>query len=261
MTTVSGTFTGVALSSTLVTNDVPQLITWSLSGTWTTPGAGISLQREKSPGGGAWETIKGPFTADANGTLQANPNERFRFSSGLTAGSVDYSVADGDVTVQDFQDRAGNSILKLKESGVEITADLTVGDDLDVTDDLRTGAGLIQANLMYGEATPLDQSFFVACRAYRVKAIIGRPLVVGSDGGAVTAVVKKVASGTAIASGTALHSSTFDMKGTINTNQSLTLSTTAADLEIAAGDAIGIDTTGTMTAARGVISVLLAPRY
>lgn len=114
-------------------------------------------------------------------------------------------------------------------------------------------------NMVYGEATPLDASFFVAHRAYRVVSIIARPLVVGADGSAVTAAVKKVASGTAIASGTALHTGSIDLKGTINTNQVKTLSSTDADLLLAAGDAVGIDVTGTTTAARGVISVALIP--
>ena len=84
-------------------------------------------------------------------------------------------------------------------------------------------------------------------------------LVVGSDGSAVTAVIKKAPSGTAIASGTALHTGSADLKGTINTNQALTLSATPADLVLAAGDAVGIDCTGTMTAARGVVTVTLEP--
>ncbi len=125
---------------------------------------------------------------------------------------------------------------------------------------VNTVAGLMQANFVYGEATALDESFFVACRKYRVIGIIVRPLVVGSDGSAVTAVVKKVASGTAIASGTALMTGSFDFKGTINTNQVGTLSATSSDLDIALGDAIGIDVTGVTTAARGVISVLLSPQ-
>jgi hypothetical protein len=121
------------------------------------------------------------------------------------------------------------------------------------------GSGLIDVCFVYGEATPLDASFFLAGRAYTVKAITYRPLVVGSDGSAVTAEIRKAPSGTAIASGTILHSGTVNLKATINTNASLTLSSTAADLAIAAGDVIGIDVTGTTTAARGVISVLLAP--
>jgi hypothetical protein len=83
--------------------------------------------------------------------------------------------------------------------------------------------------------------------------------VAGTDAGAVTVAVKKAASGTSTSSGTAVHSSTANLKGTIHTNQTLTLSTTASDLEIPAGTSLGVDFTGTMTAAVGVISVLLAP--
>lgn len=119
--------------------------------------------------------------------------------------------------------------------------------------------GSVQASFVYGEATPIDAPFFVAGRAYKVAGIIVRPLVAATDVGAVTAQIRKAPSGTAIASGTALHASTADLKGTINTNQSLTLSATAADLAIAAGDAIGIDVTGTTLNARGVVSVLLNP--
>lgn len=160
------------------------------------------------------------------------------------------------------------------------TNDLQVKDDGDATliQTLRPGEGCIVAtdqdgptwyivacfndqvpvfsvSLMYGEATPLDQSFFVAPVAIRVVAVNLRPLVVGSDGGSVVATVKKTASGTAIASGTDLLSATLDLKATINTNAAGSLTATAADLDVAAGTAIGIDTTGTMTAARGVITV------
>lgn len=114
-------------------------------------------------------------------------------------------------------------------------------------------------SFVYGEATPIDAPFFVATRTMRVAAITARPLVVGSDAGAVTAVIKKAASGTAIASGTALHSSSINLKGTANANQALTLSTTDSDLQIAAGTCIGIDVTGTTTDARGVVTVELLP--
>lgn len=108
-------------------------------------------------------------------------------------------------------------------------------------------------------ASSVDKTSFVASRRYVVKAIIGRVEVAGTDAGAVTAVIKKAASGTAIASGTALHSGTFNLKGTAATNQTLTLSTTASDLEIPAGTAIGIDFTGTLTSATGVVTVMLLP--
>lgn len=132
---------------------------------------------------------------------------------------------------------------------------------------LATGAGgkpldsamPMVVSFVYGEATPLDCAFFVAARAWRVHKITVRPLVVGSDGGGVTAEFRKAPSGTASASGTILHSGTADLKGTINTNQALTLSATAAALSLAAGDALCMDTTGTTTAARGVVSIELIP--
>ena len=123
--------------------------------------------------------------------------------------------------------------------------------------DLDEG-GFIPVNIEYN-ASSVDKVSFVATRRYIVKAITGRPTVAGTDGSAVTAVIKKAASATAITSGTALHSSTYNLKGTADTIQALTLSTTASDLEIPAGTAIGIDFTGTLTSATGVVTVILAP--
>ena len=119
--------------------------------------------------------------------------------------------------------------------------------------------GFIIANAEYVAAS-VDKAFFLATRAMRVKYIVARPTVAGTDGGAVTAVVRKVPDATAITSGTALHSGTFNLKGTANTNQVLTLSTTSSDLDLAAGDALAIDFTGTLTSATGAIIVGLAPR-
>lgn len=108
-------------------------------------------------------------------------------------------------------------------------------------------------------AASVDKVAFVAPRAYIVKGITGRPTVAGTDAGAVTAVIKKAASGTAITAGTALHSSTYNLKGTADTIQTLTLSTTATDLRIDAGTAIGIDFTGVLTSATGVVTLVLSP--
>lgn len=119
--------------------------------------------------------------------------------------------------------------------------------------------GFIIANAEYVAAS-VDKTFFLATRAMRVKYIVARPTVAGTDVGAVTAVVRKVPDATAITSGTALHSGTFNLKGTANTNQVLALSTTSSDLDLAAGDALAIDFTGTLTSATGAIIVGLAPR-
>lgn len=117
------------------------------------------------------------------------------------------------------------------------------------------GGAFENVNIEYN-ASSVDKVCFVATREYIVKAITGRPTVAGTNGSAVTAVIKKAASATAITSGTALHSSTFNLKGTADTVQALTV--TAADARIPAGTAIGIDFTGTLTDATGVVTVCLA---
>lgn len=104
-------------------------------------------------------------------------------------------------------------------------------------------------------AASVDKTFFVADRAMKVKAIRPRVTVAGNDASAVTAVIRKVPSGTAITSGTALHSGSINLKGAADTNQSITLSTTAGELDLAAGDALAIDFTGVLTLATGVVAV------
>jgi hypothetical protein len=121
------------------------------------------------------------------------------------------------------------------------------------------GAGqFLHAAFPYNAAS-VDATVFTATRSVRIEAITGRPTVAGTDGGAVTAVIRKVPSGTAIGSGTALHSSTYNLKGTADTNQSLTLSTTASDLLLAAGDSVAVDFTGTLTSATGVVTIGFNP--
>lgn len=129
--------------------------------------------------------------------------------------------------------------------------------DQDSTRNPTAGVGWLNASIIYN--APADSSFFVADRAYVVKGIRGVVDVAGSDGGAVTFQIRKVASGTALTSGTVLHSGTFNAKGTAATNQTLTLSTTASDLVIPAGTRLALDVTGTTTAATGCITVTLAP--
>lgn len=117
--------------------------------------------------------------------------------------------------------------------------------------------GFVPVTLNY-LATTTDCTIFTADRPYTVKAIRGRVDVAGT-GGACTAVIRKVPSGTAITSGTALHTGSYNLVGTANAQQTLTLSTTASDLLLAAGDSIAYDLTGTATSAVGNISVLLNP--
>lgn len=117
--------------------------------------------------------------------------------------------------------------------------------------------GFLPVTLNY-TASIVDCTMFTADRPYVVKAIRGRVDVAGT-GGACTATIRKVASGTAITSGTALHTGSFNLVGTVNTQQALTLSTTASDLLLAAGDSICFDLTGTATSAVGALSIHLNP--
>ena len=117
--------------------------------------------------------------------------------------------------------------------------------------------GFLTASFPYS-ATSVDQTMFTADRTYIVKAVRGRVDVAGT-GGAATATIRKAASGTAIISGTALHTGSFNLVGTVNTQQTLTVSTLASDLVIPAGTSICIDLTGVLTSALGTITVTLAP--
>lgn len=77
---------------------------------------------------------------------------------------------------------------------------------------------------------------------------------------AVTAVLYKAPSATAIGSGVALHSSTASLQATAATNAALTLSTTSGALDVAAGSRIGFVISGTPGAAGvGSFTVTLAP--
>ena len=122
-----------------------------------------------------------------------------------------------------------------------------------------TGAGgFVNVNLAYGAAS-VDFVGFVAGRSYTVKSIIARVEVAGTDAGAVSLIVRKAASGVAIAAGTALHAATANLKGAAATNQTLAIAAIAGDLLVPAGTAIGLDFTGVLTAAAGVVTVTLAP--
>lgn len=102
---------------------------------------------------------------------------------------------------------------------------------------------------------PDDTPFFVADRAYTIVSITARVLVAGSDGGNVTAQIRRAASGTAIASGTAVHAGTINLKGTVDTNQTVTVNSSSLPL----GSSLGFDVTGTTTAARGIVTTILIP--
>ncbi len=97
----------------------------------------------------------------------------------------------------------------------------------------------------YAGSIPLP----VACKLVSVKE---RHDTAGSDGSAVTVMVKKTPSGTAKASGTDCLAAEISLKATADTNQTPALHATAANYTFAAGDAASLVLTGTATAVVGV---------
>lgn len=109
-------------------------------------------------------------------------------------------------------------------------------------------------------ATSVDTHVFVADRAYQVMAVNEIHSVVGSTSAAVRPrkITDTSAPGAAVsATVKELTTAAADLTATINTTQALTLSATAADLLLAAGDKIALDFSGTLTGLVGVISISL----
>ena len=104
----------------------------------------------------------------------------------------------------------------------------------------------------------LTSSGAILNRRMIIKAITG--VVDTAATNAVTAALWKAPSATALASGVALHTGTYNLQGTASTNQSLTLSTVAGALDVAAGSRIGfVISAAPGVAGAGVITVTLAP--
>lgn len=97
----------------------------------------------------------------------------------------------------------------------------------------------------------LDTAFFVANRAYQVTACREVHGTAGNDAGAVNLNVEKLTGTTAAGSGTQLFTDNTNagvsLKGTANTVVAGTLTGTTASLQLAAGDRLGVNVTGTLT--------------
>jgi hypothetical protein len=149
-----------------------------------------------------------------------------------------------------IKDSAGNTLLTLYPGCV---AQLVCDDSAWRATEIN---GMVFIDMPW-TATSADGARWVAPRAMRAILMAARVDVAGTDASAVSAVVKKAASGTAMASGTAIHSGSINLKGTANTNQSLAIA--PADAAIPAGTALGLDFTGTLTSATGCVTVALIP--
>lgn len=110
---------------------------------------------------------------------------------------------------------------------------------------------------MQANGSLADQCIFIATEAWKVKAISEVHSVAGNDAGAVSLQVTKDESTDAPGAGTDLLTNNsgagFDLKGTANTVQTGTLTSTAADLTLAAGDRLSLDFAGTLDTLAGVV--------
>ena len=108
-----------------------------------------------------------------------------------------------------------------------------------------------------------DVTLFIADTDYELLSVAEVHEVLGTNGSAVTLDIKKCTGVQAAASGTTMLASTFDLKATVQTVVSKTLSNagltaTAADRRLAAGNRLALDFTGTLTALAGVnVTVVL----
>lgn len=103
----------------------------------------------------------------------------------------------------------------------------------------------------------VDQCVFIVPYAMKVVGIQEIHATAGDDAGAVTINLTKDTATTAPGAGTTIMSGTFNAKGTANVLQSATLTGTAADLTLAAGDRIGVNFTGTIATLAGLVITLI----
>lgn len=101
----------------------------------------------------------------------------------------------------------------------------------------------------------LTYSVFVARRGYTVSSIDYVPDI--AQGAALTAtVVKATGTATPASATTPMHiAAAINLNGTAHTVQPITLTVTAANLVLAAGDRIGLVLSGAMTAGSGAVVI------
>lgn len=117
--------------------------------------------------------------------------------------------------------------------------------------EVSTEAYLTASLQMPLNADVIDQIFFVAPVACELVYLSEVHSTAGSDGGAVTLQVERLQGTEAVGgNGDALLSSTIDLKGTANTVQTGSIVSDGTQ-ELAAGDRLAVNITGTTTAVDG----------
>jgi hypothetical protein len=141
----------------------------------------------------------------------------------------------------------------------------TVGGTFAVTtaDALTVGGVIVPQNLSItlcclGASSASGDAVFIANRAYQVTAV--RAVWSHVGGSSAAAMIEKLTGTTAPGSGTAILTSAFDLTTTANTVRTGTLSGTVGNLQLAAGDRLGVKLSGTLTALTGLnVTIHLKP--
>ena len=121
----------------------------------------------------------------------------------------------------------------------------------------NNGAALTPVISVHEEllAASVSHVIFIADGAYKVVGATEIHSVVGSTSAAVT--VEVDTGTTAPGSGTAMHSTAFDLTATVNTLQTATITATAAQATLAAGNCVALKFAGTLTGLVGCVTVQL----
>jgi len=130
--------------------------------------------------------------------------------------------------------------------------------DLELVGRGGAGYGWLPVNMPY-DANSVDRAYFVADRAYRIKSVTLRRDVAGTDASAVQVQVRKAPAGTAINAGTLIVVGA-NLKTTNSSVFTFEFRSEPGVRDLEPGEAIGLDFTGTLTSAMGVITVMLAPK-
>ena len=130
--------------------------------------------------------------------------------------------------------------------------------DLSEADALLVNSIIVPSEMVINwpiNASSVDENIFVADDAWQITSIEEAHTVASSSA---NVTIKKCSSTLAPNAGTIMHSCSLDLAAGANTVQSLTLSSTLADTQLADGERLALDYTGTMTSlAGGVVTIHL----
>ncbi len=170
-------------------------------------------------------------------------------SGAITAGVDVYPAASGKVS----------ATVAGKRIGKALNTTTTDGDSIRILK-LAPANDRVIVKQSYAAAS-VDDWIFIADRAYTVVSIKEIHSVAGGSSAAI-AIRKHTAAGTAAPGAAAgatvkeLLTAAIDLTATANVSQTATLTATTADLNLAAGDKIGSDLSGTLTGLAGCVVVI-----